>query len=293
MASTLKRIGLLIVILGLIFISSLFVALVLSLGIGSEMNMLGGNVAVIPINGVISSEKNPWSSTVEPMQVREWIRDAENDPSIKAIVFEINSPGGSAVASDEIGTAIKQTTKPTVAWIREVGASGGYWIASNADHIVANRMSITGSVGVTASYIDFAGTLERYNASYEQLTGGEYKELGTPFKELTPDERKILQSKIDRIHEYFLEEVQTNRNLTNTTMKEIRTGEFFLGIEAYELGLVDELGSFPQVDSYLNATIGEEPIYTHYEKPRSFLADLAELRSNFLPGMEETTVIRT
>jgi protease IV len=292
MESVIKKIGLLIVIVGILAFSSMFVAVILSFA-GSGTMYTEGNVAVIPVTGVITTTTDPWEYTVDPTYIRESIRQAEEDDTIKAIVFEINSPGGSAVASDEIGQAIKQTNKPTVAWIREMGASGGYWIASNTDHIIANRMSITGSVGVTASYVEFAGTLERYNATYQQLKGGEYKELGNPFSHLSPEERRILQAKIDRIHEFFLAEVQSNRNLSNATMKEIKTGEFFLGIEAYELGLVDELGSYPEVDRYLNQTLGEEPVYVRYEKPKSFFQELAFLKNDFLPETQSSLEIRT
>ena len=86
----------------------------------------------------------------------------EENKDIKAIVLEINSPGGSAVASDEIASAVKKSNKPTVAVIREAGASGGYWIASSTDHIIANRMSITGSIGVISSYLEFSGLIEKY-----------------------------------------------------------------------------------------------------------------------------------
>jgi protease IV len=281
MESLIKKIGLLIVIASILVISSLIVSVMLLFASDAEFS--DGNVAVIPITGVITTESDPWSVTVDPVYVRESIERAEQDDRIKAIVFEINSPGGSAVASDEIGQAIKHTTKPTVSWVREYGASGGYWIASNTDHIIANRMSITGSVGVTASYINFAGTLRRYNATYEQFEAGEYKEVGSPFADLSPEERKLMQRKIDRIHSFFLDEVQQNRNLTDEQMEPIRTGEFFLGVEAYELGLVDELGGYDEVTAYVNATIGEEPEYVRYERPKGFFQDLAMLKTSFMP----------
>jgi protease IV len=280
---TIKKIGLLLLVIALLAVSSTIVAVALSFG-GASTSFANGNVAVIPITGVISMDDGGWSDTVDPAVVRSFIERAENDERIKAIVIEINTPGGSAVATDEIGQALKATTKPTVAWVREYGASGGYWIASNTDHIIANRMSITGSIGVTASYIEFAGTLKRYNATYQQVASGEYKEMGSPWKELTPEEQALLQKKIDLIHEYFVDEVQANRNLSNKTMQQVRTGEIFLGVEALELGLVDELGSYNEVDAHINATIGEEPVYVRYEQPRSIFENFALLKSSFEPG---------
>ena len=155
-----------------------------------------GNVAYIPVWGTItvggqSSFLAQEEATSEKLV--KFIEDADEDPLIKAIVLDINSPGGSAVASDEIASAIKRAEKPTVAIVREVGASGGYWVASSTDHIIANRMSIVGSIGVISSYLEFARLLENYNITYQRLVAGKYKDMGTPFKELTEEEESILQ----------------------------------------------------------------------------------------------------
>ncbi|MBI4983237.1 S49 family peptidase [Candidatus Woesearchaeota archaeon] len=141
-----------------------------------------GNVALIKIEGVITSDGSSYlgSATVSSPEIINFIQEADQDPKIKAILLEINSPGGSPVASDEIGTAVKRAKKPTIAVIREVGASGGYWIASAADHIIANRMSITGSIGVYSSYLEFSGLMEKYGIGYERLVAGEHKDTGFP-----------------------------------------------------------------------------------------------------------------
>ena len=290
MENVIKKIGLLVLIVALLTISSLVVAVILSFGAGTTLAT--GNVAVIPIEGVISNE-NPGflASGMDTQYIRDSIKRASEDSSIKAIVLEINSPGGAPVASDEIGIAVKQANKTTVAFIRDTGASGAYWIASNAKYIIANRMSITGSVGVTASYIDFAGTLARFNATYEQLTGGQYKELGSQFANLTPDERLLLQRKIDMLHEFFLSEVQQNRNLSNSTVQTISTGEFYLGAEAIKLGLVDELGSYPELDAYLTKKIGETPVYVTYEKPKGLLDSLYGLKQSLFPSTKTSLQI--
>ncbi len=291
MEDTLKKIALLLVIVGILSISSIFIAIILSFSSGSTTT--SGSVAVIPIKGVIAFGSDPWSDTVDPDQVTDWIKEADEDPAVKVILLDINSPGGSPVASDEIGAAIQRTNKTVVAWIRESGASGAYWIASNSDHIIANRMSITGSVGVTASYIEFGGTLERYNASYQEFHSGQFKEVGSPYREPTVAERALFQAKIDKIHEFFLDEVKRNRNLTDSQVRTISTGEFFLGVEAKELGLVDELGSRNEVNQYLKVQLGEEPSYAYYEKPRTFIQELGMLRRSFIPGVSEGATLRT
>lgn len=291
MDSSLKKIVLLIVIVGILAVSSVVVAFILSFA--SDQTWTSGNVAVIPITGEITESGSTWTTDTEATQVTDWLKKADEDPMISAIVLDINSPGGTPVASDEIGQAIKDMHKPVVAQIHEEGASGAYWIASNADWIIANRMSITGSVGVTASYINFAGTLARYNATYEQVTGGDLKELGSPWANLTPEERTILQGKIDIIDQDFLQEVQTNRNLSNATMQTIKSGEFFLGSEAKTLGLVDELGGQNELDAYLNATINETPVYVQYEKPMTLLQELGQVRASILPSTQSGVTVTT
>jgi len=291
MEDTLKKIALLLVIVGILSIGSIFIAIVLAFS--SDASLASGSVAVIPIKGTIAFGDDPWGDTVDPDQVSDWLKQADEDPAVKIILLDINSPGGSPVASDEIGAAVRRTNKTVVAWIRESGASGAYWIASNTDHIIANRMSITGSIGVTASYIEFGGTLERYNASYQEFHSGILKEVGSPYREPTASERRLFQAKIDKIHQFFIEEVRRNRNLTDAQVASISTGEFFLGTEARDLGLVDELGSQDEVKQYLKVAIGEEPTYAYYAKPRTFFQELGMLRSNFFPGVSSGVTVRT
>ena len=160
-----------------------------------------GNVALIPVSGVITGNggKMIGAETVSAVTMVDFIKEADENPAIKVIVLEINSPGGSAVASDEIGVAIKNAKKPVLAYIREVGASGGYWIASATDRIFVNRMTITGSIGVISSYLEFSGLMEEYGVGYERLVSGDVKDMGTPYKKLAPAERAIMQKKMHLI----------------------------------------------------------------------------------------------
>ena len=255
-----------LILLGLFIIAS-FMAAMVALFSGDVSGP--GNVVVIPIHGVIVStgeESFFFDTYATADRIIEDIERAEEDPTVEAVIFEINSPGGSAVSSEEIAFAVENMEKPKVAWIREVGASGAYWIATSTDHIIASRMSITGSVGVISSYLDFSGFLEDYNVSYERLVSGKYKDTGTPFRPLKSEERKILQEKLDTIHGYFLDQVQERRNLSLQEMREIETGVFFLGIEAYDLHLVDEIGNrqsaIDYLESKLNTTVNTKE-YKH------------------------------
>lgn len=264
------------IVLGLLILSFIL-AFFVSLSLGGDFENLDGNVAVIQINGPIMAQDGSFlfEEVSSSDSITRMIRDANEDTKIKAIIFEINSPGGSAVASDEIAAEIKKVNKTTVAWIREIGTSGAYWIASSSDHVIANRMSITGSIGVIASYLDFSGFIEDHNVTYERLVSGQYKDLGSPFKELTPQERVLFQKSLDDIHDYFVEEVAANRNLPVREVERLATGQFFLGKEAKDLGLVDELGSRDEVIAYVEDQIGEEADFVVYRQQKGLLAALS------------------
>ena len=159
---------------------------IIPIAISSFSNFDYGNVALIPIEGIITGSGGSYlgSSTISSKSIVEFIEEADKSDNIDAIVLEINSPGGSAVASDEIAEAVKNAKKPVVSFIREVGASGGYWVASASDYIIANRMSITGSIGVISSYLEFSGLMEKYGVGYERLVAGENKDLLSPYTKL-------------------------------------------------------------------------------------------------------------
>ncbi len=266
-----KRLKTVLIILIIFFLVSFFFSGLFSLFISKEPI---GNIALIPIKGIIYVDGgNSFGEiTTSSTSFIEQIEKADKNPSIKAIVLDINSPGGSAVASKEIADKIKQANKTTVAVIREVGASGGYWAASAADYIIANEMSITGSIGVIGSYIEFAGLLERYNMTYQRLVGGKYKDIGVPFKQLQPDEESILQSKINKIHDIFIRSIAENRDISYQKAKSISTGEFYLGVEALELDLVDKLGDKDTAEEWLKKELNLTEIeFAEYKKEKTFL----------------------
>lgn len=255
---------------------------ILSLFVGIDVESLSGNVALIPIEGVIIGTEDSeflFETITSSPDIIELIEKADKNPSIKAIILEINSPGGSAVASEEIANAIKKTNKTTVAWIREVGASGAYWIASATDYIVANRVSITGSIGVIASYLEFPGLLERYNVTYRRLVSGKFKDIGSPFKEMTPEERAIFQQNLDVIRDYFISEVAKNRNMNKKDVDKIANGLFYLGTQAQELGLVDELGNKDEVIAYIERKEGIKADVVEYKKEKTLFDVLSKVIS--------------
>jgi protease IV len=259
-----RWLSILLTVMAVIFV--VFVLLPLSLSMFSSES---GNIALIPIEGPITGNGGNYlgDSTASSKTIVSFIESAEENKNVEVIVLEINSPGGSAVASDEIATAVKNAKKPVVSLIREVGASGGYWIASASDYVVANRMSITGSIGVISSYIEFSELMDKYGVNYQRMVAGEKKDLGTPFKKLSSEDELLLQKKLDKIHQFFIEEIAENRGLSVSEVKALATGEFYLGIEALDLGLVDLLGNKDTLENYIQTEYDIEEIsYSVYQE---------------------------
>jgi protease IV len=202
-------------------------------------------VYIIPVHGEISlyDSGGLFGGGASAEQIVAEIDAANDDHLISAIILDINSPGGTVVATREIAAAVEASEKPVVAWLREVAASGGYWIAASSDAIVADPATMTGSVGVIGSYLEFSDFLDEYGIKYERLTSGEFKDTGSPYKELTASERSMLQSKIDRLNSMFIQHVSERRALNEGQIRAISSAEIFLGVEAKQIGLVDVLGS--------------------------------------------------
>jgi protease-4 len=238
------------------------------------------NTAIIPIKGVIvgdSSQSLFSDDTSGSGEIISSIERVINDDKVRAVIFEINSPGGSPVATDEIAQAIKtlhENNKTSVAWIRETGASGAYWIATSTNHIIANRMSIVGSIGVYGSYLELYGLMNKYNVTYKRLVSGEYKDSGTPFRPMSPYEESMMQAKLDKLHEFFIEAVAENRNMSIDDVRKLSNGEIYLGIEGKDNGLVDELGSRVEVINYLEKDLNTTIKTKEFSTKKTFLESL-------------------
>ncbi len=275
-----------IAILAMVVVGVFFFVLlvgVLLAGISSTPSTTRGNVAVIEIDNIITTDRMSqglFATTMSSRDVVNRIVEAEENPRVHAIMFEINSPGGTPVATHEIVKAVKGIEKPTVAVIRETGASGAYWIASATDYIFADELSMTGSVGVLASYLEFSGFLERYNVTYQEVTGGEYKEIGSPFKELAEDEELLLQEKVDLVHNFFADDVINNRGLEGENADLVRTGIFFMGLEAREIGLIDDFGGEVEAKAYLEELLGMDVSLARKERRTGFLEAML-MNTNF------------
>ncbi|MFC1774880.1 signal peptide peptidase SppA [Nanoarchaeota archaeon] len=255
-----------------LFLMLFFVLLFLGVFPGpSPAGLQQGNVALLKIEGVILSSPDPFmGDIVTPKSIKaklEEVKDAEVD----ALIVEINSPGGSPVATDEIATAIKKLDIPTVSVIKETGASGAYWIATSTDKIFANRMSVTGSIGVIGSGFGLEGLLDSYNITYRRLVAGKYKDAGTPWREMKDDEEMLIQKLLNDIHEIFIDEVAVNRNMSKEKVRELATGFIYLGQDAKELGLIDEIGDVETAKEYLESELNMTVDIAEFREPVSLI----------------------
>ena len=187
------------------------------------------------------------------------IRTANADPKIKAVVIEVDSGGGLPVAGEEITSAIQNSNKPVVAFIRSTGASAAYWAISSASKIFASKSSDIGGIGVTSSYLSGTDKNAKDGYVFEQISAGKFKDTGNPDKPLTTDEKNLLMKGVNVVYNNFIEAVSQNRNIPIDKVKSFSTGATFLGEEAKSLGLIDQVGSIYDVENYLETKMGERP----------------------------------
>lgn len=228
---------------GLLVIVILLIGVIAILG-----SSLGGTVAVIPIQGEIaySSSDLLGGSVVNPEVVKNQLKEAENDGSVSAILLDINSPGGTPVASTEIMEAVRDCKKPVIAWISDTGASGAYMVASGADKIVASKSSWVGSIGVILSLTNLSDLYKMLGIDRYSIKGGQYKDMGADYRNLTPEEQNMLQNMVNQEHDNFISIVAENRKLDKDYVKSIAEGQVFTGTQAKELKLIDETGGKDQ-----------------------------------------------
>jgi len=208
----------------------------------------GGTVAVIPIQGEIgySSSNVLGGSVVNPDTIKEQIKSAEADSSVSAILLDINSPGGTPVASEEIMNAVKECKKPVVSWISDSGASGAYLAATGTDKIIASNSSWVGSIGVILDLTNLSDLYEKLGVNRSAITGGKYKDMGADYRNLTSEEQNILQTMVNENYDSFISMVAENRNLSKEYVASIAEGQIYTGKQAKDLKLIDEIGGKDQ-----------------------------------------------
>ncbi len=216
-------------------------------------------VLLVDLSGVLTSAK-PGGVLARltrrpslPTRFREELTRAAEDEDVKAVVLRINTPGGTVTASDilyhEILEFKKKRQVPVIAGIMDLGTSGGYYVAMGADRIMAHPSSVTGSLGVMMLTLNAAGLMEKIGIRADAVTSGPHKDMGSPFRAMTPQERDMFQSVIDSFYERFLRVIEQGRPaLTPDAIRELADGRIYSAEQAKDHGLIDAIG-------YLDDTI--------------------------------------
>jgi len=256
-----------LLVLGAIFLFFIGLVFVLSGFSGRSTSLpIGNRVGVIEIKGVLEESE----TTIEHLL------DFKEDDSIKAIVLRIDSPGGGVGPSQEIYEEIQKAVqiKPIIVSMGSVAASGGYYVAAPAQRIFANPGTITGSIGVILEFANIQELLEKIGLKSQVIKSGKHKDIGSPTRPMTTEEKQILQSMIDDVHQQFVQAVAQGRKLDLKKVEELADGRIFSGRQALALGLVDELGNLQDAikAAAVLGGIEDEPriVYPPRKKP-SFL----------------------
>lgn len=267
---------------GVFFLLSLFIAS--TLGLSGKMAK-SDKIAIINIESIITQSRNT---------VRQ-IKKYGDDKSIKAIVLRIDSPGGGVAPSQEIYSEIlkvrKNSNKIVVTSMGNIAASGGYYIACASDKIVANPGTLTGSIGVIMTFSNIEELMKKIGLKTEVIKSGEFKDIGSPMREFTEKERKLLQGVIDDVYDQFVTVVADGRSLDVQKVKELSDGRIFTGRQALEIGLVDKLGSLEEAIKLAAELVGIEgkPKIVSEKKERNLLFKLLENKVlSYLPNQLHT-----
>jgi signal peptide peptidase SppA, 36K type len=206
-------------------------------------------VAIIYVDGVIVGGRGQvglLSESGGTDAIIKQLHQARDDAAVKAVVLRINSPGGSAPASQEVGTEIRKlraTGKVVVASMGDMAASGGYWLAAVTDRIYANPATLTGSIGVYIPYANWQELYKKLGIQAEKIKSGPHKDILSPERPMTAEERAIIQVMVDDLYEQFVAVVAEGRKMDPVRVRQLADGRVYTGSQAKELGLVDEMGT--------------------------------------------------
>ncbi len=270
-----------------LFVAAVFTLVYMSFGGTDEEESFSGfgpKIAVVDLNGVIFS----------PKQIVPQLKKFADDDSIKAIIIHVNSPGGGVAASEEIYREVKrirdEKKKHIVASIETVGASGAYYVASATDKIYADKGSVVGSIGVIAEWVNYGELLRWAKLNPITMKAGEFKDTGSPTREMTPAEREYMQGLIDNMHTQFIQAVADGRRAKEEDIRAIANGKVWTGEQALSLKLVDQLTDFEGAvkDTARSVNISGEPTLVYPPKDRRSGLDLlfGDV-SDYLPTREK------
>jgi protease-4 len=230
----------------------------------------GNKIGVVDLEGVI----------ISPKIVVDQLKKFGDDDSIKAIILHVNSPGGGVAASEEIYREVKRIRddkkKRIVASIESVGASGAYYVSSATNKIYADKGSIVGSIGVIAEWVNYGDLLHWAKLKDVTMKAGEFKDTGSPTRDMTPAEKEYLQSLIDNMHGQFIQAVADGRKTKFDDVKAIANGKVWTGEQALSMKLIDQVADFQAAvdDTAKSVGIKGEPVLVHPERDRKTVLDV-------------------
>jgi protease-4 len=256
-----------------LFVLAVFTLVYLTLRTNEESTAFrgfGNKIGVVDLEGVI----------ISPKIVVDQLKKFADDDSIKAIILHVNSPGGGVAASEEIYREVKRIRddkkKRIVASIESVGASGAYYVSSATNKIYADKGSIVGSIGVIAEWVNYGDLLHWAKLKDITMKAGEFKDTGSPTRDMTPAEKEYLQSLIDNMHGQFIQAVADGRKTKFDDIKAIANGKVWTGEQALSMKLIDQIGDFQAAvdDTAKAVNIKGEPVLVHPERDRKSVLDV-------------------
>ena len=252
-----------------IIITAVIIAVIivgLMMGFGMRGHVPGGSIGVVEIKGIIYSAKH----------ITGDIKNFADDPSIKAIILRINSPGGVVAASQEVYDVIARQTgkKPIIASMESVAASGAYYIALPSDVIVANPGTVTGSIGVIMEWPVLEKLLQKVGIEFEVIKSREHKDIGSTHRRLTERERRLMQEVVTDVYDQFVTVTSEHRNIPMDSVLKYADGRVFTGRQAKKLGFIDTLGSFEVAVDIAGDLAGIEKPHLIYPPKRLSLIDI-------------------
>lgn len=239
-----------------------------------KMAGAANKVAIIYVEGVIVGGRGQAGLLGESGGtdgVIKQLHQARDDATVKAVVLRINSPGGSAPAAQELGEEIKKVRaagKVVVASMGDVAASGGYWLAAVSDRVYANPATLTGSIGVYIPYSNWQELYRKIGIQPEKIKSGPHKDILSPDRPMTAEERAIIQAMVDELYSQFVMVVAEGRKMDPARVRQLADGRIYTGSQAHKAGLVDELGTmYDAVDAAAKlAGIQGKPVIKEYGK---------------------------
>jgi protease-4 len=247
-------------------------ALLVLFAVSASCTSAQNKVAVISLSGPIQFESSGFffgGSVITPESVRTELERARNDDGVKAIVLQVDSPGGSVAASQEIVNQLELVKKPIVVSMSDLAASGGYYISAGADKIVALPGTLTGSIGVISEMPNLKGLFDKLGIDMQVFIAGKHKDMYAGLRELTPEEKVLMQGMTDQLYNEFVQVVAKGRGLSEDKVRELATGQLYTGIQAKELGLVDELGGLQTAIDLAASLAGISKPEVEYYKPQA------------------------